>query len=76
MNNIEKQYSEQVLQIAKIMRTTRKTKGFTQSEIAKSIGVSQGTLSKIEQGALVVSAPIWFKYCGIVKISPNSFLKN
>ena len=57
-----------------MMRAGRKFRGYTQQEIARILGISQGTLSKLEQGSLIVSAPLWFEFCERLKIDPKSFL--
>ncbi len=71
MNSTEKKYAAQISQI---MRTARKLKGITQIEASKTLGITQGTLSKLEKGDLVISTPLWFEFCELMKISSRSFL--
>ena len=55
-----------------LMRTARKRAGLSQVEVAQHLGVSQGALSKLENGILVPNAPQWFQFCDLTSISPDS----
>ncbi len=60
--------------IASLIRTARKSSGLNQCDIAKSLGMSQSALSKMEHGILMPSVYEWFEFCKITKISPESYL--
>jgi transcriptional regulator with XRE-family HTH domain len=57
---------------SRIMRTSRKTKGWTQVEFSKMLGVSQSALSKLESGILIPSVHQWFEFCGFAEIPADS----
>lgn len=54
------------------MRAARKRSELTQQSVAARLGISQGALSKIENGILIPSAPQWFEFCEMTSISPDS----
>jgi transcriptional regulator with XRE-family HTH domain len=54
------------------MRAARKKNTFTQQAVASRLGISQGALSKMENGFLVPSAPQWFEFCEMTAISADS----
>lgn len=58
--------------ISLIFRAARKEAGFSQIDIARKLGISQGTLSKLENGVLTPSAPLWFEFCKLTKIPSDS----
>lgn len=60
--------------VSRIMRAARKQLGLTQEEVSRHLGISQSALSKLEHGALIVSAPQWFEFCRLTHIRPESLL--
>jgi transcriptional regulator with XRE-family HTH domain len=54
------------------MRAARKRGGLTQMSVAQDLGISQSALSKMESARLIPSAPQWFSFCEITRISPDS----
>lgn len=71
MNASEKKTA---LMIAQVMRASRKLGGLSQNEVAKKLGVSQGSLSKFESGALIPSAHHWVEFCSFLKVPTVSYL--
>lgn len=60
------------IKTAKIIRTARKQRGWTQIDTAKKIGVSQSALSKLESGILIPSVHQWFEFCTAAGIPADS----
>ena len=54
------------------MRAARKRAGLTQVGVSTGLGISQSALSKMESARLIPSAPQWFAFCDIARISPDS----
>lgn len=71
MNTQEKLSAER---IATLMRAARKRAGLGQVDIAQKLGISQGAVSRTEHGILIPSAPIWFDFCKLTDISPDSLV--
>ena len=69
MNELETSMARRA---ARLMRSARKQKEFNQREVALRLGITQGNLSKMENGILVPSAPQWFEFCEMTGISPIS----
>lgn len=65
---------ESAARIALLFRAARKDAGYSQSDISKGLGISQGTLSKLENGVLTPSAPLWFEFCKMTKIPSDSLI--
>jgi transcriptional regulator with XRE-family HTH domain len=59
-------------QTAKILSSVRKSRGMTQIEVAKGLGISQSALSKLERGYLIPSVFQWFEFCKITAIPADS----
>lgn len=53
----------------------RKAIGLNQCKLAKISGCSQANISKIENGAIGVTAEIAVKISRAIKMSPKSFFK-
>ncbi len=51
------------LAVTGLLRAARKKAGMTQVALAKAIGVSQSTLSKVEHGVLSLSVFEWMRFC-------------
>ncbi len=60
---------------AKIIRTSRKLRGWTQVETAQKIGISQSALSKMESGVLIPSVHQWFEFCSSAGIPADSHVQ-
>jgi transcriptional regulator with XRE-family HTH domain len=58
--------------LSAVIRYGRKRAGLSQVDFAKAIGITQGTISKIESGQLSVDARTWFDICDLVKIPYES----
>lgn len=63
-------FSPQLLTLA------RESRGFTQKELADSISVTQGKISKIEDGLLQVTEDDLVKICSVLRYSRNFFFSN
>jgi len=48
---------------ATIFKTTRKLFKLNQSEFAQKLGITQGTVSKLEKGLLGPDAALWYAFC-------------
>lgn len=48
---------------ASIFKTTRKLFKLNQSEFARKLGITQGTVSKLEKGLLGPDAALWYAFC-------------
>jgi DNA-binding XRE family transcriptional regulator len=59
---------------AKIIKEVRQERGWTQSELATKLGISQSALSKLEAGKLVPSSLLWFNFCAMAEIQPESLI--
>lgn len=51
-----------------IIIAARKLRGYTQIELSKKLGISQGLVSKLEKGSLQPSAILWFEVCQSMNI--------
>lgn len=71
MNPIER---ESAAKSAKIIKEVRHERGWTQSELANKLGISQSALSKLEAGKLVPSSLLWFTFCAMAEIQPESLI--
>jgi DNA-binding XRE family transcriptional regulator len=71
LNPIEK---ESATKSARIIKTIRTERGWTQSELATRLGISQSALSKLEAGKLVPSSLLWFTFCAMAGIQPESLI--
>jgi hypothetical protein len=69
---LNKKEREAAGRIAGLMRAARKRAGLTQVGVSSGLGISQSALSKMESARLIPSAPQWFTFCEIAKISPDS----
>ena len=72
MNTLEKTEAQK---FAKVLRASRKMKGVGQQELASTLGVSQSLLSKMENGIIIPSAPVWFYICKFLEIQSDSGIK-
>lgn len=61
---------EDVIRTAAVIRTARKLRGKTQTEVANYLGVSQSFLSKLEHARLIPSSSQWFLFCKLTRINP------
>ena len=51
----------------------RRMLGFTQAQVADSLGVSQGFLSKLEQGLKEIDVPLLDKLCDVLRCRRSFF---
>jgi transcriptional regulator with XRE-family HTH domain len=71
---VNRQEQQVSAKLSKIMRAARKRLGLTQVAVARKMGITQGSLSKLESGQLVASAPQWFTFCEFTGISADSLI--
>jgi transcriptional regulator with XRE-family HTH domain len=71
LNPIEKQSAAKS---AKIIKAIRQERGWTQAELASRLGISQSALSKLESAKLVPSSLLWFSFCAMAEIEPESLV--
>lgn len=55
-------------QLGKLIEEARRKNEMIQSELAKELGVSQGTVSKIEKGIQLPTLQIGFRICRLFNI--------
>lgn len=60
---------------AQIIRSVRKSLKINQTALCKELGISQGTLSKLENGILEIHALEWIAFCDKFLIDPNVLTK-
>ena len=72
---MRKRKHDLVVALSKQMLESRKIRGLTQAQVAQSIGVSQGALSKMERGILVPSAIQWVEFCKLTQTATDQFLE-
>lgn len=60
MNSMLSQEQIDLINTSRVLRSARKLRGFTQTEAAKALKISQGMISKLESGILSPSASLWF----------------
>lgn len=56
------------------LKEIRENKGFSQSELAERIEVSQSMIHQIEHGIRPISIPILISACDILHCTPNDIL--
>jgi len=59
------------LQICKAVRDERKDRSIPQTTFCQILGISQATLSKIENKETVPSVDAWIKFCRAFEVSPD-----
>ena len=62
--------------IANTIKDSRKEKGYKQAALAKKIGCTQATLSRIESGITGIEIDLLFKLCTQLDISIEKLLEN
>ncbi len=53
---------------ANIFRAARKVRGFKQSDMAQSLGITQGMVSKLESATLAPDAGLWYDFCKLLGV--------
>jgi DNA-binding XRE family transcriptional regulator len=72
-------YSNKKLSVqdtAKVMKAVRKQLKLTQVFVSKKLGVSQGSLSKMETGKAEPSALQWMEFCRMTAIPMDVLLRD
>lgn len=64
-----------VVKIGKFISSCRKEKGYTQAALAELLGVSDGAVSKWENGRSMPDSSIMLQLCEILSINVNELLK-
>lgn len=54
--------------ICTLMHAERKTRKISQQKLCESLGITQGLLSKIENGKLKPSVYVWLTFCRLFSI--------
>ncbi len=60
--------------IGERLQKARKTKKLTQEQLAESLGISNGSISRMERGDLKVGLPRLYKICDKLGVSASSIL--
>jgi transcriptional regulator with XRE-family HTH domain/KaiC/GvpD/RAD55 family RecA-like ATPase len=63
------------LELGGRLKTLRTTRGFSQTELAKQVGVTPSTISQIESGLIYPSLPALFKIAETLSVSPAALLQ-
>lgn len=63
-------------QLGKIIHHRRKKAKITQQELCERLGISQGTLSKVERGKLELGFRPFLEVCWILNVHPNDIFFN
>lgn len=50
------------------MKRSRKNAGITQAELASALKITQGSLSKFENGFHIPDTNIWLQFCSLLNI--------
>lgn len=58
--------------LPQIIRASRKYFQLTQTQMASALDISQGAISKIETGDLILDCHQWMKFCKDYQINPDS----
>lgn len=64
-----------VVKIGKFIASCRKEKGYTQAKLAEMLGVTDGAVSKWENGKSMPDSSIMLPLCEILSINVNELLK-
>ncbi|MCB9090919.1 MAG: helix-turn-helix transcriptional regulator [Halobacteriovoraceae bacterium] len=59
--------------IGRLLRAARKMNNISQVEACHSLQLTQGTLSKIENGVLIPKTDLWFEFCDFYKLDVNAY---
>lgn len=59
--------------IGRLIRAARKYSGLSQEEACQEMKITQGSLSKIENGVFFPRIDVWFKICDAYKIDPSCY---
>lgn len=62
------------IRVGGLLQAARKSKGITQDELAKKIGMAKNHISAIERGAHKASIDTLLGYCKILEYTPNEIL--
>jgi transcriptional regulator with XRE-family HTH domain len=57
--------------ICELFRAERKARGITQVELSESLGISQATLSKIENHETEPGVVVWLRFCAMFRLSAD-----
>ncbi len=75
MNDIEK-YRPKLKIIGNNLKRLRTTKGLTQKELAKEVGVTADYIRKIENAKVLFSIDLLCKFCVLFKTQPKELFKD
>ena len=65
---LEKAKKGSILSVGEFILEMRLSHQFSQSELARALGVSQSNLSKIENNLAEIRIETWFNFCRFVEI--------
>lgn len=63
------------IELGRRVKQARKSKRLNQTELAKLVGVSAGTISQIEGNAICPSLPILLRIAEVLEVQPDFFLR-
>ena len=71
----ELDFSEELLELGVMIGSYRTARGIKQEEMAKMIGVSRRTMTKIENGRQTLSLVIFFRIAALFEVRPVYLLQ-
>ncbi len=71
----ELDFSEELLELGVLIGSYRTARGIKQEEMAKMIGVSRRTMTKIENGRQTLSLVIFFRIAALFEVRPVYLLQ-
>jgi transcriptional regulator with XRE-family HTH domain len=74
MDGVTSDEKKAAVKTGRIIRASRKGRGWTQVETSQKIGISQSALSKMEAGQLIPSVHQWFEFCNQANIPADSHI--
>lgn len=57
--------------MCELFKKQRQSRGLTQIDVAKLIGITQASVSKIEAGTVAPSALSWLRFCNALFLDPR-----
>jgi len=71
---VDKTYSKQYKNLGLNISFYRKSRGYTQMELAELLNIDRSHMSAIELATVGVSLDVIFKFCEVLDVSPKDLL--
>ena len=69
---MDKTYSKQYRQLGLNIAYYRKSRGYTQMELAEALDIDRSHMSAIELATVGVSLDVLFRLCDVLKLDPKA----